>query len=103
MRKGNVYGACTGALMVLGLLYGETRAGDLKERHRSNELNDLMLDRFAEVNGTCLCNELLGCDITTPEGVQYARDNRLFKDFCPQMVASAVEILEEIIEELFPS
>ena len=27
MRKGNVCGACTGALMVLGLMYGETHAG----------------------------------------------------------------------------
>ncbi len=100
MRKGNVCGACTGALMVLGLLFGETQAGNPEERQRTNELNDMMLDRFREANGTCICNELLGCDITTAEGVQYARDNRLFKDFCPQMVAGAVDILEEIIEDM---
>ena len=100
MRKGNVCGACTGALMVLGLLYGEIHAGDPKERQRSNALNDLMMDRFAEINGTCICNELLGCDITTPQGVQYAREHRLFKDFCPKMVASAVDILEKIIEDM---
>ena len=46
---------------------------------------------------TKACNELLGCDIRTPEGVQYARDHHLFTEFCPKMVASAVEILEEII------
>ena len=97
MRRGNVCGACAGALMVLGLMYGETRAGDPEGRQRTNELNDLMMDRFSEANGTCICNELLGCNIRTPEGVQYARDHHLFTEFCPKMVASAVEILEDII------
>ena len=99
MRMGEVCGACTGALMVLGLMYGETHAGDQEGRQRTNRLNDLMMDKFSEANGSCLCNDLLGCDIRTPEGVQYARDNHLFTEFCPKMVASAVEILEEILSE----
>ena len=98
MRKGNVCGACAGALMVLGFLYGETRVNDPEGRKRTNELNDLMMDRFSEANGSCICNDLLGCDIRTPEGVQYARDHHLFTEFCPKMVASAVEILEDIIQ-----
>lgn len=99
MREGNVCGACTGALMVLGLIYGETHAGDQEGRLRTNRLNDLMMDRFSEANGSCLCKDLLGCDIRTPEGVQYARDNHLFTEFCPKMGASAVDILEGIIKE----
>ena len=99
MRKGNVCGACTGALMVLGLLFGEDHNGDPEERQRSNRLNDMMMDRFKQANGTYICNDLLGCDITTPEGVRFARENGLFKDFCPKMVGSAVEILEGIIGE----
>ena len=99
MRRGNVCGACTGALMVLGLKYGETHAGDQEGRLRTNRLNDLMMDRFSEANGSCICNELLRCDVRTPEGVQYARDNHLFMEFCPKMVASAVDILEDIIKE----
>ena len=100
MRKGDVCGACTGALMVLGLMFGQEHIGDSDERQISNRINDMMMDRFKQANGTCICNELLGCDISTPEGVQYARENNLFKDFCPKMVASAVEILEGIIEEM---
>jgi C_GCAxxG_C_C family probable redox protein len=98
MRRGNVCGACTGSLMVLGLLFGEEHIGVPEERQRSNKLNDMMMDRFKQANGTTICNELLGCDISTPEGIQYARSNGLFKDFCPKMVESAVGILEEIIE-----
>ena len=99
MRRGNVCGACTGALMVLGLMYGETHADDREGRQRTNRLNDLMMDRFSRANGSCLCNELLGCDVRTPEGVQYARDRHLFTEFCPKMVASAVKILEDMIIE----
>lgn len=99
MRRGNVCGACAGALMVLGLMYGETHAGDWEGRRRTDRLNDLMMDRFSQANGSCICNELLGCDVRTPEGVQYARDHHLFTEFCPKMVASAVEILEDIIIE----
>jgi C_GCAxxG_C_C family probable redox protein len=99
MRRGNVCGACTGALMVLGLKYGETHAGDQEGRLRTNRLNDLMMDRFSEANGSCICNELLGCDVRTPEGVQYARGNNLFKERCPKMVAAAMDVLEKILRE----
>ena len=98
MRKGEVCGAVTGALMVLGLLYGQKKAGDAEGRQTSNKVNDLMMDRFKEKFGSYICNDLLGCDVTTSEGIQYCRDNKLFTDFCPKMVAAAVEVVEEIIK-----
>ena len=100
MRKGEVCGACTGALMALGLLYGQSHIGDQDERQRSNGINDLMMERFQEANGSYICNDLLGYDISTPEGAQRAREDGLFVDLCPKMVASAVDILEGIIKEL---
>ncbi len=92
MRKGEVCGACTGALMVLGLLHD-----DPKNRKAANENSERFLNGFRDANGSYLCNDLLGCDVRMPEGVQYARDHHLFTEFCPKMVASAVEILEEIL------
>jgi C_GCAxxG_C_C family probable redox protein len=99
MRKGQVCGACTGALMVLGLKYGFTDRNS-EEKARADMVNDMMMDRFTESCGSCICNEILGCDISTAEGVRYAIDNRLFTELCPKMVASAVEILEEIGKEI---
>ena len=100
MRKGEVCGACTGALMVLGLLYGQSHIGDPDERQRSNRINDFMMERFERANGSYICNDLLGYDVSTPEGAQRAREEGLFVDFCPKMVASAVVILEDIIKEM---
>lgn len=99
MRQAEVCGACSGALMVLGALYGQFDKDDLESRIIANEVNDKMMKRFAEVCGSYNCKDLLKCDISTPEGVTFARENNLFSEFCPQMVASAVDILEEIIKE----
>ena len=100
MRKGEVCGACTGAFMVLGLLYGQSHIGDQDERQRSNRINDLLMERFKKANRSYICNDLLGYDVSTSEGAQRAREEGLFTDFCPRMVASAVDILEEIIIEM---
>lgn len=99
MRKGEVCGACTGALMVLGLLYGQCDEKNLESRQITNAVNDKMMERFAKVNGSYICNDLLGCDITTPEGLAYIEQKNLFTEFCPDMVANAVDLLEEIIQE----
>lgn len=99
MRKGEVCGACTGALMVLGLLYGQHDKNDLESRMTANTVNDEMMERFAQACGSYICKDLLKCDISTPEGKAYAIEKHLFTEFCPIMVANAVDILEQIIKE----
>ncbi|MDO5832771.1 MAG: C-GCAxxG-C-C family protein [Methanobrevibacter sp.] len=90
MRKGEVCGACTGALMALGLKYGDEKA-------KSNEVCEKFLDEFKRVNGSYICRDLLECDISTEEGVEFALEHNLFKEFCPKMVESAAEIVEKLI------
>ena len=93
MRKGEVCGACTAALLLLGLQHDDPR-----NRRAAYELSNRFLDAFREANGSYRCNELLGCDIRTPGGLQYALDSNLFTEFCPKMVESAVEILEGLLQ-----
>ena len=99
MRKGEVCGACTGALMVLGLLYGQYDENDLASRERANLVNEQMMEQFAAKAGSYICNELLGEDIKTPEGLARVREQNLFHTLCPKMVATAVMILEQIIAD----
>ena len=98
MRKGEVCGACSGALMVPGLKYGQSDKTDLESRANANNKTVQFLEKFKEANGSYICNELLGCDITTPEGVKYAVEHNCFTKICPKMVESSVMILEEILE-----
>jgi len=99
MRKGEVCGACTGALMVLGLKYGKSKIDDMESKLKSDQVCDKFLEEFEKENGSYICNTLLGCDISTEEGIEYALDNNLFTEFCPKMVESAVIITEKILEE----
>lgn len=98
MCKGEVCGACTGALMVLGMKYGRYLSDDWDGQVKANENATMFLEQFSKENGSYLCNKLLGCDIATPEGKVYAREHRLFADLCPEMVASAVRIAEQLMQ-----
>lgn len=99
MCKAEVCGACAGALMVIGSKFGQAEANDKTSRTKNNQLTAEFLDRFAKINGSYLCKNLLNCDISTPSGLANARQNKLFTEVCPKMVASAVEVLEQILSE----
>jgi len=44
-----------------------------------------------------LCRELLGCDQTTAEGMETAKQQRLFTERCPRFVRDTAEILEDVL------
>lgn len=97
MCKAEVCGACTGALMALGLRHGQCRVGDTAGRERADRVAAAFLEAFAAKNGSYICRELLGCDISTPEGLQHARQNGLYDDICTKMIADAVELVEQML------
>lgn len=98
MCKSEVCGACTGALMVLGLKYGQCIPGS-DGRIQSNDVTVRFLDRFRSENGSYICRDLLGCDLTTPEGKAYARAHHLFGEICPEMVFCAAKLTEQLLKE----
>ena len=98
MRMSETCGAVTGAFMVLGLEYGNTTAQDKAAKAKTYEKVVEYTNRFKARNGSVICKELLGCDISTPDGMQKAQENGLFDSVCPKMVNDAAEILEEMLE-----
>ena len=97
MNKGEVCGACTGALMVLGMKYGQYDISDTASRTAENAKAVQFLDEFENRKGSYVCREILGCDLRTEEGRNYARSNGLFGKLCPEMVRTAAEILAEML------
>jgi C_GCAxxG_C_C family probable redox protein len=95
---GNTCGAVTGAFMVIGLKHGRLRVDDIETKERVYSLVKEFARRFASRNGSILCRELLGHDISTPEGRSLARDKGLFDTICPKLVQDAAEIIEQILE-----
>lgn len=96
MRKGAICGTCAGALMVLGMKYGQTDKDDSESEVKADEKAVEFLERFKKKNGSYICDELLGCDISTVAGIQYAEEHNCFTKVCPRMIASAVRFLEDM-------
>jgi hypothetical protein len=81
--------------MDLGLKYGQNspdREGKETIYVRIKEL----AGRFKKRNGGLICRDLLGCDISQPEGLRRDTDKKLFSGACPKFVQDACEILEEM-------
>ena len=96
-RSGRTCGAVTGAYMVIGLKNGMGVSKDPEAKERTYNLINEFSDKFQKKNGSLLCKEILGCDITTTEGMDYFDRNDLFEKKCFTCVKNAAEILEELL------
>lgn len=98
-RQGEVCGAVSGALMVIGLENGHTLPDDKTAKEHTYELTRQFCAEFSRRTGGLHCNELLGCQIDTPEGLRQAQEKNMFKTVCPGLVAEASKILDEMLGE----
>jgi len=96
MRCAEICGAVSGAVLVIGLKYGFTDAKDAFAKMTCEAKVEEFLCAFLEQNRHIICRDILGCDISTPEGKQKARDEKLFTTVCVNMVANASSILEDL-------
>lgn len=96
-RLAETCGACTGAFMVIGLKYGRVRAEDNAAKEKTYQLVQEFVKRFKARNQSILCKELLGADMSTPEGLKLAVEKNLPHTACPKLIRDAAEILEEIL------
>jgi C_GCAxxG_C_C family probable redox protein len=99
MRMAGTCGAVTGAFMVLGLKYGNSPEKDKNAKANTYEKIEDFTNRFKARNNSVICGDLLGCDISTPEGMKQAKGKGLFSSLCPKLVQDAAEILEEMLNE----
>jgi hypothetical protein len=83
--------------MVIGLQHGKTRNEDDDSRELAYALAQELMDGFRERNDSLLCRDLLGQDISTPEGLAAVREQRLLVTRCPKFIRDSAEILEELL------
>jgi C_GCAxxG_C_C family probable redox protein len=97
MRMSETCGAVTGAFMVLGLRHGTAACVTQRGRGAVYAAVQDFTARFQARNRTVVCRDLLGCDVATPEGLEAAKKQGLFKTKCLKMVQDAAEILETML------
>ncbi|MBQ8930971.1 MAG: C_GCAxxG_C_C family protein [Ruminiclostridium sp.] len=98
-RNGEMCGAVSGALLVLGLKYGHYEQGNTEQKSKAYSIASEYTRRFKEKNGSIVCRELLGYDLTKPEDSERIKEKNLFGTVCPAMIKSAVEVLEGILAD----
>jgi C_GCAxxG_C_C family probable redox protein len=97
-RKGEVCGAVSGGILVIGIKYGRGENDDPSAKELTYAKTRELMDQFAGKHGTCICRQLLnGCDLTMEEGQKQFTENDLSNKVCKPCIQSAVVILENII------
>lgn len=92
MFRGDTCGAVTGAMMAIGLAYGD----DPKlVEEKAAAFHAAFLERF----GSTCCRELLGYDLSVPGELEKARESGKMTDVCPTQVRVASEILQELLKD----
>jgi C_GCAxxG_C_C family probable redox protein len=89
-------GALTGAVMGVSLALGRTSADEsVKAAYMATQQ---LVGEFEEKFGARNCDDLLGCDLSTPEGQATFRENRLHER-CKAYTGTAAEIAARLISE----
>lgn len=100
MMRGETCGAVLGAYNVIGLIYGHSEEGDEAQKGKMLEkmlrFNEYFGEKYSE---GFQCKELLGADISTPEGGKKINEENLLFTKCPQICCDVVEVLKRVISE----
>ena len=96
-RCGSICGALTGGVMAIGVKCG-TNEPLMKERLKAYETAQKFYRQFEAHNGSVLCKELIGYDLSVPEQRDKATKTKAFEKKCTVLVKDAVEILLELTQ-----
>ena len=103
MAFGEVCGAVSGAIMLIGLTYASATA-DPEENYSKNltyELVGRFMEQFRLRAGALCCRDLIGFDLSKIDNYQHIRntDRNLYVR-CPGFVQTALELLEDIFNSV---
>lgn len=97
MWEGEVCGAVAGALMALGLKYGQGEDADPDKKNEMMAKAAEFKKLFCEKHGSCICREILGLKI--PEDMEQIMAENKFGTVCNRVVVDACEICADILND----
>ena len=93
---GETCGAIIGAMLVLGMKYGNSAANQQLQKDVLNAKRAEFLDKFKKAHTHRSCRELLGYDFSKPEDVPKIFESGILFEACPCFVRTALDILDEM-------
>jgi C_GCAxxG_C_C family probable redox protein len=96
VRRGEVCGAASGGVMVIGAAKGHSIPGDTGAKQDCAARTSAFMTAFERRNGCLTCRGLLGVDTSTREGAETFARERMFQTKCRGFIEGAAELLEEL-------
>ncbi|NLG64380.1 MAG: C_GCAxxG_C_C family protein [Actinobacteria bacterium] len=96
MGMAETCGVVTGAVMLIGLACCDDACKTRERRTTAHAATASFVAEFRRRHGTLVCRELLGCDVSTPEGALLAKERGLSAK-CEEFVRSAAEIADDLL------
>ena len=97
MWHGETCGCVVGALAAIGIKYATTKPNDQEAKNKLLKIKAEFEEEFCKKNGSCICKEILGYNLSVPEEMEKIQEEKLLETKCPKVVLSACEILEKMI------
>jgi len=96
---GGKCGAVTGAFLLIGMHYGMADADDSDAFQKTFEKVGTFVEKFKERHGNIYCQQLIGLNVFSEEGLREFMDKDIKLTQCIKYVENAVKIVEEIINQ----
>jgi C_GCAxxG_C_C family probable redox protein len=96
MRSGEVCGAISGAVLVIGLASGQAQMEDRVAKKNCYAKTSEFMGKLKAGNQPLTCRQILGYDISSREGHEQAVKTNLFKTKCVDMIRKIGGLLEEL-------
>lgn len=103
LGRADVCGCVTGGLMVLGLAHGCGGPCSRAEQQSLYAVRDAFTAAFSRAQGSLLCREILGHDLTIPGQRAVIVEKGLFSSVCAPLVCAACAMLEELLRARPPA
>ena len=97
MWHGETCGCVVGALIALGIKYATVKPNDQEQKDKLLKIKASFEEEFCKKNGSCLCKEILGYNLSKPEEMKKIQEEKLLETKCPKVVLNACEILEKML------
>jgi C_GCAxxG_C_C family probable redox protein len=94
MGEGEICGAVSGGLMVLGLKYGKSDISML-EKEKTKAIFEHFKREFEEMHGNLKCKKLIKYDLRKADEYQKANEHGVFRTACPGFIETAINLIEK--------
>jgi C_GCAxxG_C_C family probable redox protein len=97
-KEGQVCGAFTAGVMLLGLVYGRGQNDQESNKEKTYQKVQDFIEIFKIENKSIICKDILmGCDLKTEEGKSTFNTNNYHAQICEKCVSNAVSILQKYL------